>query len=615
LLDFLTPPCYHVPMFIKQTHLKRGNRTYTYHRLVESVRTPKGPRQRLVMSLGTLQVPKSEWPLLAERIEEFLRRQESLPFGSYEVDGLAREFADRIERKQLRKQTEASVSGEVGEVYVEESETDHCREMGPEYVGHSFWKRLGMDSLLKGLEFTEKQCRLSEVQVVGRLVSPRSELGTVGWFERTALGELMGGGLKGLNEDLLYRISDKLYKKREEIEVGMAQRERELFSLDESIVLYDLTSTYFEGLAEGNEKAAYGYSRDHRSDQKQVVVGLVLDREGFPKAHTVLKGNKRDPETLVGILDILEKRVEEKRVTVVMDRGLATEKNLEIVRGRGYTYIVATRQKERGKWFPEIEKDQFVALRENKTGEVEVEGQVRRCGDEVVVLCHSKRREAKEQAIRERFQGRFEEDAEKLRTRVESGRLKDEKKIHEAIGRLRERYPRVSRYYELELKEGESGRREFHWAVKKEDVQKEEDRDGMYVLRTNRVDLSDREIWSLYVMLTRVENSFRYLKSTLGIRPVFHQKAHRVESHILISILAYHLLHAIEKQLQEHGDTRSWATIRDVLSTHAVVTIVHKGTNGKVYKIRKATKAEPVHEEIYKKLGLSSIPIGARKQT
>ena len=599
-------------MFIKQTHLKRGKRTYTYHRLVESVRTAKGPRQRLVMSLGTLEVPKSEWPLLANRIEEFLKRQESLPFGSYEVDELAREFAERIERKQLRKQSETSVSGEVGEVYLDESETDHCRELGPEYVGHSFWKRLGMNSILKELGFTEKQCCLSAVQVVGRLVSPRSELGTVAWFERTALGELMGGMLKGLNEDLLYRVSDRLYKKREEIEVRLAQRERELFSLDESIVLYDLSSTYFEGLSLGNEKAEYGYSRDHRSDQKQVVVGLVLDREGFPKAHTVLKGNTRDPETLSGILDILEKRVEEKRVTVVMDRGLATEKNLEIVRERGYTYIVATRQKEREKWFPEIEKEQFVTLRENEKGEVEVEGQVRRLEEEVVVLCHSKRREAKDRAIRERFQGRFEEDAERLQKRVESGKLKDEKKIHQAIGRLRERYPRVARYYKLDLVAGERGGRKFHWEVKKEDVQKDDDLDGMYVLRTNRLDLSNREIWSLYVMLTRVENSFRYLKSTLGIRPVFHQKAHRVESHIFISILAYHLLHSIERQLREHDDTRSWSTIRDILSTHDVATIVHKGTNGKVYKIRKATKAEPTHEEIYKRLRLSNIPIGAK---
>jgi transposase len=601
-------------MFIKQTHLKRGQRTYTYHRLVESVRTSKGPRQRLVMSLGTLEVPKSDWPLLADRIEEFLKRQESLPFGSYAVDGLAREFAERIERKQLKKQSEASLRGEVGEVYLDKTDTDHSRELGPEYVGHSFWKRLGMDRILRELEFTEKQRLLCEVQVVGRLVCPRSELGTVGWFERTALGELMDGRLKGLNEDLLYRVSDKLYKKREEIEARVAQRERELFSLDETIILYDLTSTYFEGLALGNEKADYGYSRDHRPDQKQVVVGLVLDREGFPKAHTVFEGNKRDPETLAGMLDKLEKRVEEKRATVVMDRGLATEKNLEMVRRRGYTYIVVTRQSEREKWLPEIEKDQFVALRENEKGEVEVEGQVRRLEDEVVVLCYSKRREAKDGAIRERFRGRFEEDAGRLKKRVESGKLKDERKIHQAIGRLRERYPRVARYYDLELVAGENGRWEFRWAVKKEDVQKDEDRDGMYILRTNRLDLSDREIWSLYVMLTRIENSFRYMKSTLGIRPLFHQKAHRVESHIFISILAYHLLHAIERQLREHGDTRSWPTIRDILSTHDAVTIVHKGTNGKIYKIRKATKAERNHEEIYKRLRLSSTPLSVKKR-
>lgn len=604
-------------MYIRQVKIKRAHHTYTYHRLIESVRTSKGPRQRLVMSLGTLEVPKSDWSLLAERIEEFLKRQESLPFGSYIVDELARDFAQKIERKQLRKQAQSSMGGEVGEVYVEKTEADQVRELGPEYVGHSFWKRLRMDSILKELGFTEKQSLLSEVQVVGRLVSPRSELGTVGWYGRTALEELLGDKLKGVNEDLLYRVSDKLYKKREEIEAVLARRERELFSLDETIILYDLTSTYFEGLGGGNEKAEYGYSRDHRPDQKQVVVGLVLDREGFPKAHRVWKGNMRDPESLGEILEMLGERVdteEGKRATVVMDRGLATEKNLEMVRERGYTYIVATRQREGKQWFGEIEKEKFIALKENEKGEVEVEGQVRRLGEEVVVLCYSKRREAKEGAIRERFRGRFEEDAQKLKKRVESGKLKNERKIHEAIGRLRERYPRVARYYELELGAAEGGGWEFRWAVNKEDVQEDEERDGMYVLRTNRVDLRDREIWSLYVMLSRVESSFRYLKSTLGIRPLFHQKAHRVESHIFISILAYHLLHTIERQLGEHGDTRSWPTVRDILSTHAVVTIVHKGTNGKVYKIRKATNAEPKQEEIYKRLRLSSTPLGVKKQ-
>jgi transposase len=136
----------------------------------------------------------------------------------------------------------------------------------------------------------------------------------------------------------------------------------------------------------------------------------------------------------------------------------------------------------------------------------------------------------------------------------------------------------------------------------------------MYILRTDRLDLNDREIWSLYVMLTRIENSFRYLKSTLGIRPLFHQKAHRVESHIFISILAYQLLHAIERQLREHGDTRSWSTIRDILSTHDAVTIVHKGTDGKVHKICKAIKSERKHEEIYKRLGLSSIPLSGKNK-
>jgi transposase len=612
-LAFFSHTRYPLHMYIRQAKIKRSGRTYLYQRLIESVRTPNGPRQRLIMSLGTLSVPKSEWHLLAQRIEDFLKKQESLPFGSYPVDELAKKFAERIERKQLKKQrSRALVGGEVKEVYVDETSVDQARELGPGYVGHAFWKRLEMERILKEIGFTEKQCRLSELQVVGRLVSPRSELGTVGWFGRTALDELMGSSFgSGMNEDLLYRLSDKLYEKREEIEVRLAQRERELFSLDETIILYDLTSTYFEGLALGNEKARHGYSRDHRPDQKQVVIGLVLDREGFPKAHAVFEGNKRDPETLGGMLDTLENRIEEKKVTVVMDRGLATEENLEMIRGRGHTYIVATRQSEREKLFPKVDENQFEALGEDQ--ECEVQGQVRRLEDEVVVLCYSKKREAKDRAIRERFQKRFEEDAEKLKRRVATDKLKNEQKINQAIGRLKERYPRVARYYDLELNVRGMGQREFQWALREENVEKAEQLDGMYVLRTNRLELTDKEIWSLYVMLTRVERSFRYLKSTLGIRPVFHQKASRVESHIFISLLAYHLLHAIERQLQEHGDTRSWQTINDILSTHVVVTITYQATDGTVYKIRRPTRAEYDHELIYSRLGLGSTPLKGKR--
>ena len=281
-----------------QLKVSRNGRSYTYHRLLESVRTDKGPRQRLVLSLGTLDLPKSEWPRLAERIEDLLNHQELIPFGSCDLDQLAAPFAERIRHKQQRRRAQQEGQGPAKEVYPERSGSEHIRELGPEYVAHVFWERLHCDQLLQRCGLSQRQCRLAEIQVVGRLLAPRSERGTVGWFARTALAELMPGSVASVNKDALYRISDQLYAHRVAIETGLAARERELFALQETIILYDLSSTYFEGIAARNEKAEHGYSRDHRPDCKQVVVGLVLDGEGFPKAHEVFTGNTKDETSL-----------------------------------------------------------------------------------------------------------------------------------------------------------------------------------------------------------------------------------------------------------------------------------------------------------------------------
>ena len=322
-------------MFIGQITVSKRGRTYTYHRLMESVRTPVGPRQRLILSLGTLSLPRSEWPLLVQRVGDFLKGQQDIGLDSH-LDGMAQQFAEQIQHKRMRAQAHSAPRGRAKEVYLEHSQSEHVRELGPEYVANAFWRELAFDRSLKQLGFSEKQCRLAEVQVVGRLVAPRSELATASWYGRTALNELMANNLAAVSEDQLYRVSDKLYRRREQIQSQLAQREREIFSLDETIVLYDLSSTYFEGVAAGNQKARYGYSRDHRSDQKQVVVGLVLDGEGFPKAHEVFSGNTTDRHTLGQMLDVLAQRVGAKAGTVVVDRGLSDEDNLTLIRERGH---------------------------------------------------------------------------------------------------------------------------------------------------------------------------------------------------------------------------------------------------------------------------------------
>ena len=600
-------------MFIGQIKLSRNGRSYTYHRLLESVRTANGPRQRLILSLGTLTLPKSEWPRLAERIEDLLNHQEIIPFGGSELDELAAPFAERIRHKQQRQQAQLGDHGPAKKVYLARSSSEHLRELGPEYVAHVFWQQLHCDQILKRLGLSERQCRLAEIQVVGRLVAPRSERGTVGWFARTALDELMPSSVHSVNKDRLYRISDTLYEHRIAIEAELAARERELFALQETIILYDLSSTYFEGIAANNKKAARGYSRDHRPDCKQVVVGLVLDGEGFPKAHEVFTGNSKDENTMQQMLDSLDRRSSgtagwPSGATVVMDRGLATADNLVLLRKRGHHYIVTTQQSERHELFPEIDSSKYVPVKVDAKGKVVVSGQLRQHQGEVYVLCHSVAREAKDRAIRQRFAARFEEDAEKLKQRVATGRLKKTEKINQAIGRLLGRYPRVARYYTVQLHTADKGQAEVRWGRKQEAQVVAEELDGTYLLRTDRSDLAEAEIWKLYVLLARIERSFRYLKSTLGLRPVFHQRSERVDAHIFISLLAYHLLHAIERRLQESGDHRSWPTIRDLLATHQMVTVVHQCTDGTVSRLRRPSQPELEQRKIYRALRIPATP-------
>jgi transposase len=444
---------------------------------------------------------------------------------------------------------------------------------------------------------------------LNRLIFPLSEHAMPNWIRSTALVDILGTDLALLSDEALYRNLDRLHPHREAIERELAEREKTLFHLDDTLYLYDLTSTYFEGQAASNPQAQRGYSRDKRPDCKQVLVGLVLDRDGFPKAHEVFEGNRQDRSTVQEMLESLEKRTGKKTgVTVVVDRGMAYEENLQEIRAQGYHYLVASRQPERNAWLAEFdhEDDWEEVIRTpsprnpgQKKSRVQIKR--RRKGNEVYLLCVSEGREAKDRAIREKHERQLQQDLQALQTRIEKGQLQATAKIHQAVGRLKERYPRVARYYRMEYDEQQ---KHFSW---QEDLDKKaiaEKLDGGYVLKTDRQDLTGDEIWRTYMLLTRVETAFRAMKSPLLERPIFHHLQDRTQTHIFLCVLAYHLLAAIEKRFLDHDIHTSWWTLRQQLSTHQVVTVVLPTADGRILKIRKATTPEPVHKEIYATLNI-----------
>lgn len=590
-------------MYIRKTTKTYKGRAYDNYLLVESRQTPKGPRQHIVCSLGALApAPRQQWLDLAHRLQASLAEQ--LPLTP--TDAQMGTLAEKIRRGQKPRrlpgpagQADSQVTIDIDQLSIEEA-----REAGTVHVGHQMWGQLEVTEILRSVGLSPRACQLTEVMVLNRLVFPLSEHAMPDWIRSTALGDILGTDFSSLNDDALYRNLDQLHPNRELIERELAEREKTLFNLDDTLYLYDLTSTYFEGQVLSNPQAKRGYSRDKRPDCKQVLVGLVLDRDGFPKAHEVFEGNRQDRSSVEQMLESLEKRTGNKPgSTVVVDRGMAYDDNLEQIRARGHHYIVASRQAERNAWLEEFEKDEdweevirTPSPRNPSQKKSRVRIKRRRQGGEFYILCLSEGREAKDRAIREKQERELQEDLARLESRVRTGQLKKAEKIGEAIGRLKERYPRVARYYQMEY---DAEQKSLRW---QEDIPRKaiaEKLDGGYLLKTDRQDLTADEIWRTYMLLTRVEAAFRSMKSPLMERPIFHHLQNRTQTHVFLCVLAYHLLASIEKHFLDSGVHTSWWTLRQQLSTHQVVTVVLPTTGGKTLEIRKATNPEPVHRDIY----------------
>jgi len=619
-------------MYIRKASRSYKGKTYSNYLLVESVVTAKGPRQKAICSLGDLSPrPRQQWLELARKLESALTGQHdllvpSVPETDPELEGLiAKAQSGRQRKKRSRSEkvptTAASEAGtDLVTVHTDGIETECIREAGPVHVGYQFWLRLGMEEILPAVGLSERECKLSCAMTLSRLVHPSSELAMPAWIRTTALPDILETDFENLAEDALYRHLDKLHPQRAAIESALAERERTLFGLDPTLFFYDLTSTYFEGLAEANPKAKRGYSRDKRPDCKQVVVGLAVTREGFPLAHEVFAGNRHDSTTVEEMLDALDRRIGLKPgQTVVVDRGMSGKEEIEKIQARGLHYLVAMRQTERDQWLEEFENDEGFqqVLREpsptnphQKKSNIEVK--LRRVGELTYVLCRSSEREQKDRAIRQLHEQRLLADLEKLEKRVVKGQGRGTKpnQVLESIGRLKERYPRVARYYRMEY---DPDAKVFRYSLDEEKRARAEKLDGSYLLKSDRADLSADEAWRIYMTLTRAEAAFRAIKTPLAERPIFHQKEQRVEAHIFLCVLAYHLLISIEKTLLDQGVHTSWATVRETLSTHHINTVVLPTNGGLVLRIRKASTPEAAHRHIYQRLDINPEIVRPRK--
>lgn len=577
--------------------------------LVDGVRTPQGVKQRIVISLADLKIDKSIRKSVAKRVSEMLHSQEALIDAPPDVERLASHIVQRI-RIQGRwqyAQKVAKVPSEanqgVAQVFVDEvTHTDHG-ELGPVLAGLHAWEELSLSKTLKKSGFTQKQIHSAMVSVINRLADPASEHRLPAWVGSTALPDLLDVDLLFASKDRFYRISDKLLEYQDAISKDLNARETSLFNLKRTIVLYDLTNTYFEGLQENNPKSKHGgKSKEKRNDCPQMVIALAIDGEGFVLGHRVYEGNTSDSTTLVDMVSSLREQFPcEEKPTVIVDGGISSNGNLKALRAAGFHYLVASRRQQRNQYEEVFNEAEFTPI-PGRDKRLEVSVYAREEGDEVLLFCRSEGRANKEQAIHDKATLRFETDLVKLNKRLAAGRLKNPDKIHQSLGRLKERHHRVSRHYKLEVK---PSKQDAAAQVVWQRIKDPSPFHGGYILRTSRKDLSPEEIWKTYITLTRVEYSFCCLKSDLGLRPVFHQNEPRCDAHIWITILAYHLLNFIQYKLRQQGDNRSWATLVRILRTHQYCTVVLPTVEGPVINLRRAGVPDQDQKEIYQKLGIN----------
>jgi transposase len=549
-------------MFIRPCYRKKDGKRHAYWALCESVRTERGPRQRVVAYLGQLDEPHRRGVQDA-------------------ADG---------HRRGRQKHLFNDVRPQWVEVDASRVCVENCRQFGGPWLGLELVRQLELKEFLdrtmpKGREGIPWSV-MALVLVLCRLCHPSSELHIVEHFyAQSGLADLLGVPTEKINQQRIYRALDALLPHKEALEVHLKSRLGTLFGLEYDLLLYDVTSTYFEGLAEGIPLAQRGYSRDHRPDCKQVCIALVVSKCGIPLGYEVFAGNRADVTTLPEIVTLMERRYGRADRIWVVDRGMVSEKNLAFLREGKRRYLVGT-PKSRLKKFEQ-------QLLSPGWHEVRAGLEVKLCptpdGSETFVLCRSGDRREKEKAMHARFEERIEEGLKRIEAACQRQHLKPVT-VAQRVGRLLGENSRAAGLFQWELKD-DGGRTTLTW----QKVQNWRDwatlSEGCYLLRSNVMDWSDEELWKTYIQLTEAEAAFRIHKSDLSIRPIWHQKQERVLAHILVCFLAYVLWKTLGQMCQRAGLGQEPRRVFDELSTIQLVDVILPTRQGIV--IRKRCIARP----------------------
>jgi len=622
--------------------------------LVESYRDDEGrPRQRILASLGDAVVPDDLKRTILRGVEARLTGQMDLtveettseviewidriihlcdhrpssacPSADVPVDaGINTEFttdsATKTDDETVSDDSSRPAFPVINGVIMEKVTHQDSVTLGPILVALHAWKMLQMPQCLAAVGVPLNHQQAIAVEVINRLVDPVSEHALPGWVRTTALQELLEAQRLPGGDDGYHRACDLILKQREAVAAHLRQQERTHFNLQRTVLLYDLTNTYFEGQMESNTRAKRGKSKEKRNDCPQVVVGMVFDEHGFALGHEVFDGNMNDGASLVEMVKHLRASVDSEPTTfemprplVIVDAGIATAANRNIFREAGFDFLANDSRPGRTRYESYFAEEAAFAAIPDRAGTAGVS--VRMLKDpladdpataDTLILCKSVGRREKELAIVSSAERRFLDDLQRLAATVAKGKRTSPTVIQADVARILARHPRVARYYTVDTAFIDGQPPSVTWQRKTDIYDDACKLLGCYVLRTCSERCSTpMDWWSLYMTLSRAEDGFRALKSDLGLRPIRHQRTDRGDAHILISVLAYHLLQFIIFTLRQTGDHRSWATLRRVLSTHDYATVVLPTTGGPVHRVRAPGTPDHSQVQIYQALGIN----------
>jgi transposase len=579
-------------MYLRHTAVTKNGKTHTYWRLVRSVRVGTKVRQETVAQLGELD---ARGRVRARALAQAIVGVERQP-GLFDDELPTEPVAVDLRRFQLER----------------------GRRFGDVWLAWRLWQALELDRFLAPRLPSERAdvpwASMAAVLVIARFCEPSSELHIAeDWFRRTALGDLLDIPQEKVNDDRLYRAHDHVLPHKQALEQHLQARLGTLFGLQYDLLLYDVTSTYFEGQAAANPLAQRGYSRDHRPDCKQVCIGLVVTRDGFPLGYEVFAGNRNDSTTVRDIVTRMEQRYGQAQRIWVLDRGMISDANLSWLKQRGSRYIVGTPRGLLKQFAGDLRQGAWEAIRAG----LEVQRRPSADGAETFILCRSADRATKEQAMRERFVARIEAGLTKIRAACERQRC-DVGKIERRVGRLLGKNSRAAGLFTVVVSAPATGGASIRWSRKRSAEASARLRQGCYVLRSNVTDWDAEELWHAYMHLTDAEAAFRIQKSDLRLRPVWHQKAERVQAHILVCFLAYVMRKTLEGWSVRAGLGKSVPTLLEEFARIQSTDVVAPTTDGRTIRLRCVVRPDRAQAILLGRLGLQlpkrlRLPRGVRQ--